>query len=539
MFANFFQLGPIPTDQMVGVYDPRLVILSYLVASFASYIALDFTGRLRDVSNTRASNFLWLMGGAVAMGSGIWSMHFIGMLSFTMEGMTLYYDFFWTGLSLLVAIFASGFALFLLKVKTINFLHLAVGGIILGFAIASMHYTGMEAMKIQMHIRYLPGLFFLSIIIAILASEAALWLALKSNQVVSRLRVRLKIISAAIMGMAICGMHYTGMAAAIFTANPSATTTIGSLDPTILSLSIAGVTFIILGIAFFASTYKEALNQQQLEAARQLGMAEVATSVLHNVGNVLNSVNVSANIISEKLSTSQLEGLQNLDNLITEHKQDLGTYLTHDPHGMKVPAFISLLANYWRDERQALANELKILLNNVDHISTIISMQQGLSKMKGLEQIILIEEVLDESILITGIENNTYHIKLEKNYEKIKPIQVDKIKLLQVFVNLLSNAKDSLKLSNKQLKILSIQCYITKQNIIYIKITDNGIGILPKDLKNIFSYGFTTKESGHGFGLHTCALAINEMGGSISCDSAGYEKGATFTIQLPYRSPQQ
>lgn len=221
MLEQFFQLGPIPANQLLGTYSVGLVILSYLVATFASYIALDITSRLRDVSITKSSMLMWLFGGAFAMGAGIWSMHFIGMLAFSIPNTPMSYALSWTALSMVVAILASGFALYLLKEQVIKVVTLVLGGIILGFAIASMHYLGMEGMRGHMNIHYLPSLFLLSIVIAILASEAAIYLALKSSQVVARMRVRLKVISAFIMGGAIVGMHYTGMAAAIFTPYPN------------------------------------------------------------------------------------------------------------------------------------------------------------------------------------------------------------------------------------------------------------------------------------------------------------------------------
>src|SRR5579872_620270 len=262
MLNNFFQTATLPTDQFIGSYNLSLVLLSFLVAVAASYIALDLTGRIRDISNTPTARTLWLIGGSIAMGAGIWSMHFIGMLSFTIPGLPLRYDLFWTGFSLIVAILASCFALYLLQSKKIRIEHYIAGGVILGLAIASMHYTGMEAMLITLNIRYLPMLFFLSIVIAIVASEAALWLAIKSNQMIMRLRNQIKMGSAIIMGVAICGMHYTGMAASIFSplCAPSSSLHSTALDPTLLAIGIAGVTFIILGVAFFSSTYKEAIN---------------------------------------------------------------------------------------------------------------------------------------------------------------------------------------------------------------------------------------------------------------------------------------
>ena len=535
--SDFFQLGSLPLDRYHGVYDLRLIILSYLVAVFASYIAVDLTGRLRDRNNTKTSSLLWLLGGAIAMGSGIWSMHFIGMLSFTIPGLALQYNLFWTGFSLLVAILASGFVLYLLKKSAINIVHLIAGGVLLGFAIASMHYTGMEGMLIKLNIRYLPDLFLLSIIIAIIASEAAIWLALKSNKVILRLRNRIKLISAIIMGIAICGMHYTGMAASIFTplCSPSLGTN-DSIDPTILAMSIATVTFIILSIAFFASNYKEALNQQQFEQARQLGMAEISASVLHNVGNVLNSVNVSANTLSEKLSTSKIANLDKLCLLLKQHQHDLSQFLTTDPQGSKVLTFLENFSEHQQNEQKKFSDEVNIILKNTNMIREIISTQQTLSKPTGVENIISVNQLLDEALLITGILSKK-EMSVTKKFGKISPIVTDKIKLLQVFINLLNNGKDALLVSVNTDKILSITTSVLNNKII-IDINDNGVGIPAKVIDQIFRHGFTTKEMGHGFGLHTSALVINELGGEILVKSDGLEKGTTFTIQLPYTQPK-
>ncbi len=535
---GFFQSFPLPINRYIGGYDTYLIGLSYVVAVFASYIALDLVGRLRDKNNTKASSMLWLLGGAIAMGAGIWSMHFIGMLSFRIPGLSLQYDLFWTLISLLVAILASGFALYLLKISVINVVHLIGGGVILGLAIASMHYTGMEGMLITLNIRYLPSLFLLSIIIAILASEAAIWLALKSNKVIMRHRNRMKFCSAIIMGIAICGMHYTGMAASIFTplCSPTLTPVGGTLDPTILAMTIAAVTLVILGVAFFASNYKEALNLQQYEQARQLGMAEISASVLHNVGNVLNSVNVSANTIAEKIVSSQSNNLDKLANLLNEHKTDLSAFLTTDPRGMKVLDYINNLAKYQQNEQQKLSDEIKIVIKHISTIRDIISTQQTLSKTAEMENIVLINDVLDEAMLVSGLDLKK-DIKIEKNYKKMSSCLVDKVKLLQVLVNLLCNAKDALHQSSQDNKTISISTSL-ENNTILIEVRDNGIGIEPSTMNKIFYYGYTTKESGHGFGLHTSALVMHELGGDIQVKSEGLGKGAVFTLSLPFKQPK-
>jgi NO-binding membrane sensor protein with MHYT domain/two-component sensor histidine kinase len=533
MLENFFQLAPIPADQMTGWYDTRLVALSYIVATFASYIALDITGRLRDISNTKSSIVLWLCGGALAMGAGIWSMHFIGMLAFKMD-MAMRYDPSWTALSMVVAIAASGFALYILKYKTLHYTNIFFGGIILGLAIATMHYAGMQAMETNMKIRYLPGLFTLSIAVALFASEAALWLAIKSTQVIPSMRLRLKLVSALIMGAAICGMHYTGMAAAVFTPSMDMTSNSAStINPEILSIIVATVTFIILGVAFAVSTYKESVNQQLLLNARQAGMAEVAASVLHNVGNVLNSVNVSSNLISEKIDQSKLADLITLKSMIKENKHNFGKFLQEDPRGVHLPDFLCSLSDYWEKEQKLISSELKMLSRSVEHIRSIIATQQDLSLISGSEQVVSIANVIEESILISGIDHDKYAVHINKKLDKLNPVLIDKVKLLQILVNLLQNAKDVLIESKQNDKTIVISVKNNNDHFI-ISIQDNGPGIPKELLSKIFGYGFTTKKNGHGFGLHTSAISATEMGGALKVTSEGTGKGATFILQLPY-----
>ncbi len=533
MQSDFFQLVDLPANIYTGSYDISLVFLSFLVAVAASYIALDVTGRIRDISNTKTSSLLWLFGGAIAMGSGIWSMHFIGMLSFTIPGLSLRYDLFWTGLSLLVAILASGFALYLLQSTRVRIEHYIAGGIILGLAIAAMHYTGMEGMLIALNIRYLPALFFVSILIAIVASEAALWLALRSNQVILRLRNQFKIGSAIIMGVAICGMHYTGMAASVFTplCAPSTSPEATSLDPTLLAIGIAGVTFVILGIAFFASTYKETINQQQFEKARQLGMAEISASVLHSVGNVLNSVSVSANVVSEKIASSKLSDLDKLAAFFENDKENLATFVANNPKGLQALQYISVLAECWHAEKKNISEEMTRLMKNIQLIKDIVSTQQSLSKTKEFEEIVSINELVEEALLMTGLERQK-NIKVKKQYGVIKAVKLDKVKLIQVFVNILRNAKDAVNLSKNENKIITIHTYVKDSNC-RIEISDNGVGIEEKHHNRIFNYGFTTKESGHGFGLHTSALGVNSLGGKMEVVSKGVDQGATFIVEIP------
>lgn len=533
MFNNFFQTLPIPPDQVTGTYSSRLVILSFMVAIAASYVALDITNRMRDVSISKLESTIWLIGGSFAMGAGIWSMHFIGMLAFIMP-MPMRYDPKLTTLSIIVAIIASGLAFSLLRSRNIKLPFLILGGVILGLAIAAMHYTGMAAMTISMRIHYLPSIFALSIIIAIVASEAALYLAIKGTQVNPEHRFLLKIVSACIMGLAICGMHYTGMMAAIFTPLSNMQHMAEGTNPDTLSVEIAMVTIFILAMAIAISSFKEALSQKSVKLARQSGMAEVASSVLHNVGNVLNSINVSTSLIKEYAKKIDLEKLVAVNQLIDEHKEDLGDFISNDPKGSRLPAYLHSLTVKWQIEYQSLQKELDRLELNIQHIKEIITVQQSFSGIINFAELISIEKIINEALTLASIDFSRHQITVKKEFAKLKPIYVDKLKLTQVLINLICNAKEALAEANPKEKSLLLKTGSVNHDTFCIQIIDNGIGIKESELSKIFSYGFTTKKSGHGFGLHSSIIAINEMKGSLTVESEGINKGSTFTITLPY-----
>jgi PAS domain S-box-containing protein len=264
--SNWFQYGPVSEHTISGNYDWSLVLLSYVVAVMASFVTLTLAGQLRSETNQHARKY-WLVGGAFTMGAGIWSMHFIGMLAFSLP-MPMGYEFDWTMGSLLMAVLASAIALFILQKKYSTF-HLALGGLFIGLGICTMHYMGMQGMKTHVDIHYIPSIFFLSIAIAIGAAEAALWLAVESNKGSAKHQLYFKVISALVMGVAICGMHYTAMSASIF----STRTTHMMLDnevipPNYLAFFIAGITGLIIGLALTVSSYYKKIitavqNEQQ------------------------------------------------------------------------------------------------------------------------------------------------------------------------------------------------------------------------------------------------------------------------------------
>ncbi len=320
---DFFQTGAIPANQVLGTYDLQLVMLSYIAAFISSYIALEITSYLRNPTNSKLSIWVWFICGGIVMGAGIWSMHFIGMLAFSLPQMTNHYDLFWTGLSLFVAILASTFALALLKIPIVRPQRLALGGIIMGFAIASMHYTGMEAMKVSVDVHYILNIFLLSILIAIVASEAALWLALKSSQPNTQKRILLKIISALIMAAAICGMHYTGMAAAIFTPKQVNMIMTPAVNPYILAIAICCILFVILTIAVFALAYREAVKEKLQEYVET---ADLLRNILNSsIEYSIVAIDLNGTILSWNAGAKKIYGYEETEMVGKENIQKLSS----------------------------------------------------------------------------------------------------------------------------------------------------------------------------------------------------------------------
>lgn len=282
------------------------------------------------------------------------------------------------------------------------------------------------------------------------------------------------------------------------------------------------------------------LSRQLVIAARQAGMAEIATSVLHNVGNVLNSVNVSATLISERLDNSKMENLKKIAELFEAHKENLTDFLLNDPRGQQVFSYFGKLTRYWEEERAWLLKELGLLTNNVDHIKSIVRMQQSVSGTVGLIEPHVPADILEEALQIDMGTMEKAKIQVVRDYQSRDSIMLDRSRLHQILVNLIHNAKDALMDPNVlQCEKKMVLRVLDQKNSILIQIIDNGIGISPEKLLSIFSFGFTTKKTGHGFGLHSSALAAKEMGGCLTVQSQGLNKGAVFNLELPKKNSQE
>ncbi len=280
-----------------------------------------------------------------------------------------------------------------------------------------------------------------------------------------------------------------------------------------------------------------ALNRELVTASRTAGMAEVATGVLHNVGNVLNSVNVSAELVAERLRASKVDGVSKVARLLQEHGAELARFLTEDERGRKVPAYLGQLAGHLEQERTQLGEELDGLARNVDHIKQIVAMQQNYARASGVVETVVLSELVEDAFVIHGGAYARHGIEVERQYEPIPSVSVDKHKALQIVVNLLHNAKYACDSANRPDKRVTVRIKASGEGRVKIEAEDNGVGIAPENLTRIFSQGFTTRPGGHGFGLHSGALAAKELGGSLTVHSDGVGHGARFTLELPLKPP--
>ena len=275
------------------------------------------------------------------------------------------------------------------------------------------------------------------------------------------------------------------------------------------------------------------LNKKLILASRHAGMAEIATDVLHNVGNVLNSVNVSTSLIRERIQQSQASKLGQVAGLLKDHAFDLATFMSRDPRGKVLPGYLSNLAERMAEEEKELARELELLSKNLGHVKDIVAMQQNYAKSCGINEQLPPASLVEDALLIIDPANDKRDIQLVREFEDVPPVVVDKHKVLQILVNLTRNARHAVEESGRPDKRITIGIHKNGGNHIKIKVADNGVGIATDNLKRIFAHGFTTRKDGHGFGLHSGAIAAKELGGSLRAHSEGVGQGATFTLELP------
>jgi len=281
----------------------------------------------------------------------------------------------------------------------------------------------------------------------------------------------------------------------------------------------------------------ERVNQDLIKASREAGVAEFASGVLHNVKNVLNSVNVSAGVIAHKLQNSHAASLAKAAALLREHDGDLGVFITEHPQGKLLPGYLELLAKQLALEREAVLGELRQLEQNVQHIKEIVAMQQSSSKRLGVCEKTGLVDLVEDSLRIDSAGLARHGIQLVRDFDPNLPeLTVEKHKVLQVLVNLIHNAKEACQASGRPERKVVVRA-TCEGGVVRLAVKDNGVGISPENLIRLFEHGYTTKPDGHGFGLNSSVRIARELGGDLQAQSDGVGTGATFTLQLPLCPP--
>ena len=662
---------------MQATYNTWLVALSVIVAIVVSYTALTLAGRVAQAE--RSAGRGWLFGGAAAMGIGIWSMHFIGMLAFSVP-IPLHYNILTTLISLIIAIPTSGFALAMASRPNLGLKRLVAGSLVMGTGICAMHYTGMAAIQIMPAISYDPLLVGASIAIAVTASFAALWLAFNLRGGQSWLMILARSGAAVVMGFAITGMHYTGMAASML-APGSICWGGAALDNNWLALTIGLIALALLAITLIAAVYdahleshtrQDALRlarlntdlqhgknlltlatqaagiacweydvptrttlwtendieslrsagidfrgrpdallamihpddaatalslmrtaiaenrsvcglrlrmitaggntvhlqararltcdahgqlervlgvswdvteqvqqeerrlelQMQLrDVSRRAGMAEVATGVLHNVGNVLNSLGVSATLVLAGLRDSRVGNVRRVAQLLSEQGDRVGNFLENDPRGREVRGYLTNLGENLCAENRALHADTQAILVHVEHIAKIVAAQQSYARRGGVTEEVDVAELVDNAIALNFTDSTD--VTVTRDYQFAPRLTLDRHKMIQILGNLLSNARHALRDQTQGQRVLTVRIRAITPGSFAIDVEDSGIGIETAVLQRLFEFGFTTKKEGHGFGLHASANLAKELGGELSGQSDGPGRGARFSLQMP------
>jgi signal transduction histidine kinase len=280
---------------------------------------------------------------------------------------------------------------------------------------------------------------------------------------------------------------------------------------------------------------RETAQKKLVDTARQAGMAEMVSNVLHNVGNALNSVGVTTSMLQRRTAGSRIDSLSQLAKIIQDQGEHLAQYLTEDPRGRKVPDFLLSLSEHLLNENQQNAADIKALERHLQHVRDIIHLQQDYSRTRGLTDSMSIKDVIEDALWLNSEQNKKHGILIEKDCEPIPPCWIDRHRLLQILINLLSNARNALVKRDISEKTIRISMKRHQDDRIRITVADNGDGIDPKNLIRIFQHGFTTRKEGHGFGLHSSAIAARELSGSLTAYSKGKGHGAVFVIDAPYR----
>ena len=274
-----------------------------------------------------------------------------------------------------------------------------------------------------------------------------------------------------------------------------------------------------------------------LKTAHRAGMTEIASGVLHNVGNVLNSVNVSLATLDGQLQRLRLPSLVKTADLLHQHAGDLASFLTTDRKGQLLPGYLGQLATNLLADQENMRKELAFLKRKLQDIRTIISAQQKYARQIPFKEAAAVADLIGDVLAMHTPSLSKHQIQLVRHFEPVPVANLEKLKLVQILDNLVRNALDALTDQEVSQRVLTIRIQCPEAGRVRVSVSDTGRGIARENLQQIFHYGFTTKVTGNGFGLHSAANAMAEMGGTIQAYSEGLGRGATFTLEFPLEVP--
>jgi two-component system NtrC family sensor kinase len=253
---------------------------------------------------------------------------------------------------------------------------------------------------------------------------------------------------------------------------------------------------------------------------------------------VLNSVNVTATLLKQKLSRHHLGALAKAIGLLKDHRTDVQKYLDEDPQGSQLVPFLDKLSLTMADDQEKLIRDTDNLMAHVDHIKEIVSVQQSLARVSGAVETFDITTAIEDSLKINLAGLARHGVSVVKQYEPGVMVEADRHKVIQILVNLISNAKYAIHETGKD-GVLTVTLDRPDDDTLAISVTDTGVGVTPENRSKLFRHGFTTRKEGHGFGLHASAVAAQQLHGNITVHSDGPNQGATFTLNLPVSPPRR
>ncbi len=488
-----------PSDAVMSFsYDPLQVGLSVLIAIAASYAALDLAGRV--MANRKVVRAAWLAGGAFSMGSGIWTMHFVGMLAFHLPVPVFYY---WPTVveALFLAILASAAALYVVTRKRMGWRYALISGTVLGSGVAALHYLGMQAMRMDAEYTLHPIIVVAAVVLGILFATSGMWLGYYFRDEPLQTAWR-RLGAAVLMGIAIAAMHYTGMASATFRAAPSHFSAAHTVYiSTLGTLGIAATILALLAATIVSCLVDRRFSAQYLQLTVARGKVDLANTA-------------TLTLMAELTASISHEIKQPLTAIITNANYSLGQLAKATPDLKEVRQAIQEIVDD--------GNRTNAIISRVRDLLMKESPERALTDVNAI-----IRDVLQ--FLHAEAEQNRVDIQLQLA-DPLSPVHVDRVQLQQAFMNVLMNSMEALRpVPQPQRKIVITSK--AKADEIVIRIEDSGPGLLPDVSDRLFEPFFTTKAEGMGLGLSISRSIVEAHGGRLSYIPGS--DGAIFEFALP------